>query len=174
MRNILIPLLFLLTCSLFSENVDKDELFQVKRGSVEFLNYEGPHTKFDTREEIIGIGTYIGSVSNRNYLGRYSVIHTDDQTEDGKRNADIFIIHKDAQIDHIRNLRWIIAGYIEKTYGYSLEDSLILAEFATYYNAVFRGQIDYFAENYKQVVMDHLTETQSGLSTKYSNWIPLS
>ncbi len=170
MRKIFLLLSVLLISSLYAQQVDRDELLQVKKGSVEFLNYEGPHAKFDTKEEIIAIGTYLGGGEGRNYLGRYSVIHVFDPLEDGKRNADIFIIHKSARIDHVRNLRFIIAGYIESVYGYVREDALLLAEFVTYYNAVFRGRVEYFTDNYKPAVISHLEEESIGLSTKYNEW----
>ena len=89
--------------------VDKDELAEGKDG-IEFVNYEGPHTIINTRPEIYGVGTYLGTVSVEKgkwytYHGKYSVIHAVDPDSNTLLDADIFVIHEDAGVDHIRNLR---------------------------------------------------------------------
>ena len=84
-------------------------------------------------------------------------------------------------MDHIDNLRRIIAAYLESAYGYSRQDSQTLAVFVTVYNAVYRGKLDVFKQKYKTVVTKNLTANKAGLALNYAEWpgktqivIPLS
>jgi multidrug efflux pump subunit AcrA (membrane-fusion protein) len=174
--------------------VDQDELKDLP--PVVFINYEGPHTRIDTREEIRQIGVVVGqSISNserglaptlaamsaesrREYsyrfnagaTNRYFVIHSVSGPEDNKINADIFGLGVDAGVDHIRNLRWIIQGYLQAAYDYNVSDAALLAEYITIYNAVYRGNWDYFLRRYKTPVISNLTRERTGLSIRYDEW----
>ncbi|MEA1910825.1 MAG: P83/100 family protein [Spirochaetota bacterium] len=176
MKKILIIIVILnISLNLFAQKVVKEELFKVKRESVEFVNYEGPHDKFETADQIRGIGSYIGRFSEssnnvRTYNGRYSITHLIAVDGEGLLNADIFSIEKNAVVDHINNVRRILSGYLEQAYSYSREDSDILAEFATYYNAVYRGDFQYFISSYNKIVIDNLKSDRAGISTRYLEW----
>lgn len=176
MKKIIIILVFIIiSVDLFAQTVVKEELFKVKKDSVEFFNYEGPHDKFETADEIRGIGAYLGNIINtadttRTYNGRYSIIHLVETEGQGLLNADILIIEKDAVVDHIDNVRRILSGYLEQAYSYSREDSDIIAEFATYYNAVYRGDFQYFISSYNKIVTDNLSPEKTGISTRYLEW----
>jgi len=174
--------------------VDQDELKDLP--PVVFINYEGPHTRIDTREEIRQIGVVVGqSISNserglaptlaemsiesrREYsyrfnagaTNRYFVIHSVSGPEEDKINADIFGLGVDAGVDHIRNLRWIIQGYLQAAYDYNVSDAALLAEYITIYNAVYRGNWDYFLGRYKTPVISNLTRERTGLSIRYDEW----
>ena len=174
--------------------VDQDELKDLP--PVVFINYEGPHTRIDTREEIRQIGVVVGqSISNserglaptlaemsvesrREYsyrfnagaTNRYFVIHSVSGPEADKINADIFGLGVDAGVDHIRNLRWIIQGYLQAAYDYNVSDAALLAEYITIYNAVYRGNWDYFLRRYKTPVISNLTRERTGLSIRYDEW----
>ncbi len=168
-------ILMLVSISLFSQFVVKEELFKVQRESVEFVNYEGPHAKFETADEIRGIGIYLGNQikggeSRNSYYGRYSIIHAVEKEGQGLFNADILIIEKDAVVDHINNIRRILSGYLQASYSYSREDADIIAEFATYYNAVYRGDFQYFISMYNKIVINNLDEDKAGISTRYLEW----
>ncbi len=176
MKKISILIVFIIiSVNLFAQTVVKEELFKVKKDSVEFFNYEGPHQKFETADEIRGIGAYLGNITftaetSRNYNGRYSIIHLVETEGQGLLNADILIIEKDAVVDHIDNVRRILSGYLEQAYSYSREDSDIIAEFATYYNAVYRGDFQYFLGSYNKIVTDNLNPDRTGISTRYLEW----
>ena len=73
-------------------------------------------------------------------------------------------------VDHVVNLRHIIAGFLEETYGYPGRDAWLLAEFITYYNAVHRGNLSVVQERYKAPVGRVLSTARIGLDTHYSNW----
>jgi len=174
--------------------VDQDELKDLP--PVVFINYEGPHTRIDTREEIRQIGVVVGQSistserglaptlaamsieSRREYsyrfnagaTNRYFVIHSVSGPEDDKINADIFGLGVDAGVDHIRNLRWIIQGYLQAAYDYNVSDAALLAEYITIYNAVYRGNWDYFLRRYKTPVISNLTRERTGLSIRYDEW----
>ena len=168
-------IIILVSASLFSQSVVKEELFKVKRESVEFVNYEGPHDKFETADEIRGIGIYLGNLiktgaTRGSYHGRYSIIHAFTDEGQGLLNADILIVEKDAVVDHIDNIRRILSGYLQSAYSYSKEDADIIAEFASYYNAVYRGDFQYFKSMYNEIVINNLDEDKAGISTRYLEW----
>ncbi len=170
---------------LFAIGVDVDEL---KSGGqkVEFVNYTGPLTIFETDLDIRGIGRSLADqvargAAQARYLLKYSVLHIMGATEPDKLGADLFSIDKDSKVDHIDNVRRIISAYMERMYTYPRRDSDTLAIFITYYNAVYRGNTTYFAGKYKKAVMDKVDPAKLGISTKYYDWpgktqivIPLS
>jgi hypothetical protein len=166
-------------------DVNREEL---KKGKdVDFVNYTGPYDVVKTFEEIRQAGVIMGTdyqkASRRtSYLNRYSVIHVyDPDDKSGKFDADIFVIEPEGRIDHIRNVRTIIAGYLQTAYGYGLDDALLLARFITLYNAVFRGNVNYFKTVYKDKVMANVSAADAGIALVYTEWpghtrmlIPLS
>ncbi|MCL2264884.1 MAG: hypothetical protein FWC22_02470 [Treponema sp.] len=174
--------------------VDRDELQDLP--PVVFINYEGPHARLDTREEIRQIGVVLGqqvSIRERGNASaqagmtaeerrrftdryetgaqnRYFIIHCVSAPEGSKLDADILGLGVDAGVDHIRNLRVIIQGYLQAAYNYSERDAALLAEYITIYNAVYRGNWDYFVERYKTQVIGNLTSDKVGLSIRYDEW----
>jgi hypothetical protein len=174
--------------------VNRDELRDLP--PVVFINYEGPHARIDTREQIRQIGVVLGQQiserergiaatlagmsieQRREYsyrfeigaLNRYFVIHSVSGPENGKLDADIFGLGVDAGVDHVRNLRTIIQGYLQAAYDYSESDARLLAEYITIYNAVYRGNWDYFVSRYKTPVIGHLVRDRAGLSIRYDEW----
>jgi len=156
-------------------DVAETEVAAVKASAIEFINYEGPHDVVETAEAIRGIGRTLGSavaggVTRSGDVGRYSVIHAVDASIKTGFDADIIIIGEGARVDHIKNLRRIVAGYLESAYGYSAKDADTLSVFITIYNAVYRGKIDYFGSKYKPVVMAELPAAHAGLSVRWDEW----
>jgi hypothetical protein len=154
--------------------VDRGEL-QKNLPPITFYNYEGPQARIETREQIRQIGAGLGqSVRGRQtragVSSRYFVIHSVTAPEGDKLDADIFGLGPFAGVDHIRNLRTIIQGYLREAYGYSLEDAALLAEYITIYNAVYRGNWDYFSGRFKKPVIDNLNRDSAGLSVRYQEW----
>ncbi|MDR0324174.1 MAG: hypothetical protein LBI12_06995 [Treponema sp.] len=192
-RAILAIIIFFSAASV-SAQVDRDELQGLP--PVVFINYEGPHARIDTREEIRQLGVVLGqniserekglepalaamSIEQRRQysylfqtgaLNRYFVIHSVSGPEDGKFDADIFGLGVDAGVDHIRNLRTIIQGYLQTAYDYSESDARLLAEYITIYNAVYRGNWDFFVSRYKTPVINNLVRDRAGLSIRYDEW----
>jgi len=152
--------------------VNRDELQDLP--PVVFINYEGPHASVNTREEIRQIGVGLArQISGRTEAGtanRYFVIHCVSDGEGNKIDADVFGLGVDTGVDHIRNLRVIIQGYLQTAYQYSERDAALLAEYITIYNAVYRGNWDYFTSRYKTMVMNNLTKEKVGLSIRYDEW----
>lgn len=162
-------ILFLTPC--FGIDVEEQELTSVRLGSVEFLNYEGPHSKIETREQIEGIGRFLGGDFSREsvYAGKYRILRA--FLEDTVLlNADIFVVEAGAQVDHIDNIRRIISSYLQTTYDYSVKDADLLAEFCSYYNAVYRGNMDYVSSKYHTGVVSHLSAANMGIATSYREW----
>lgn len=159
---------------LFAVEVNKAELQSVS-DTIVFENYTGPHKVVDSLDDIKGIGTGIGASFSKETSGtygntaKYYVIHcVDDKTD--ALDADIFILGKDAQVDHIRNLRHIIASYLTKAYGYEYDDAYTLATFVTVYNAVYRKNLDYYKSKYKEIVTKNLASEKAGISVSYKEW----
>jgi len=175
--------------------VNKDEL-QQDLPQVTFINFEGPHARIDSREQIRQLGVVLGrqvadgekniaptlsamSVERRKTysykieggaLSRYFVAHYVSGEEGSKIDSDVFGLGVDAGVDHIRNLRTIIQGYLQAAYDYNERDAALLAEYITIYNAVYRGNWDYFTNRYKTQVISNITREKAGLSIRYDEW----
>ncbi|WP_010253657.1 P83/100 family protein [Treponema primitia] len=159
--------------SLFPQ-VDSGEL-SAGQEPVEFINYEGPQSRIETRAQIRSIGFALGQAvrsgaSNTGAGSRYFVIHSVSDPEGTKLDADILGLGLNVGVDHIRNLRLIIQGYLEGAYAYSERDAATLAQFITIYNAVFRGKWEFWNSKYKTPVIGNLTPEKVGLSTRYDQW----
>jgi len=154
--------------------IDQGEL-QKNLAPVSFINFEGPHARIETREQIrqigVGLGQAVKAGGERAGAGsRYFVIHSVSAPDGNKLDADIFGLGANTGVDHIRNLRTIIQGYLQEAYDYSAQDAALLAEYITIYNAVYRGNWDYFSGRYKKPVVDNLNPQQAGLATRYTEW----
>ncbi len=156
--------------------IDREELASTGNEDIDFINYVGPHEFFNTLEQIRDIGRGLGSqidptLSHEAAInGKYRVKHIVSPEIMEGLDADVFILEENAAVDHIINLRHIIAGFLEKTYGYPGRDAWLLAEFITYYNAVHRGNLSVVQERYKEPVRRVLSTAKIGLDTHYSNW----
>ena len=168
----------LISTNIFALEVDKTELQSTKSTTIEFISYTGPHKIIDSVEAIKGIGKSLGkeiapsrdTSKTANLGNKYTVIHAIDENETGKFDADIIFINKDANVDHITNLRRIISAYLVSAYDYSEADADTLAVFITVYNAVYRSDLDSFKNKYKDVVVKNLSSNNCGLSVNYKDW----
>jgi len=154
--------------------IDQGEL-ERSLAPVSFINFEGPHSRIETREQIRQLGVGLGQAvkagaAQAGAQSRYFVIHSVSAPDGDKLDADIFGLGSGVGVDHIRNLRTIIQGYLQTAYDYSASDAALLAEYITIYNAVYRGNWDYFTKRYKTPVIRNLNPQQTGLSTRYSEW----
>jgi hypothetical protein len=161
--------------SAFAIDVDQEELSNTKETSVEFISYEGPHDRIDTIEQIIGIGRALArSPKDRNgaatIAGKYRIVHSVSPSESQKLDADILYLLSTAEVDHIDNVRRILAGYLETAYSYEISDALLLSEFISVYNAVYRKRMTYFQDKYKRPVIELVSAESVGLATVYSQW----
>ncbi len=187
--SILAVLALTLAAPVLALEVNQPEIQSVGNEVIQFENYTGPHKTIDSIESIEAIGKGLGSSVSRsvttqgtfNLNGKYSIIHAVDTSTAQKLDADILVLSENASVDHITNLRRIIASYLTSAYGYSAKDASTIATFVTIYNAVYRGRMDVFKDRYKDVVVQNLTADKCGLSTKWNEWpgksqivIPLS
>ena len=157
-----------------AQQVDRGEL-QKNLAPVTFYNNEGPQARVETREQIRQIGVGLGQLirarqERAGTANRYFVIHSVTAPDGDKLDADIFGLGSNAGVDHIRNLRTIIQGYLQEAYGYSLSDAALLAEYVTIYNAVYRGNWNYFSGRFKKPVTDNLNRDSAGLAVRYQEW----
>ncbi|MDR0637078.1 MAG: hypothetical protein LBF87_08370 [Treponema sp.] len=163
-----------LFASLLFAQVNTNEL-QQGQGSIEFYNYTGPVTRIDTVAQIRNIGYEQGlavrrGVTRSGATNRYFVIHSVTAPEGERMDADIFGLGAGVGVDHIRNLRLIIQGYLEGAYNYSVADARLLAQYITIYNAFYRGNWNFFSSRYKQAVLGNLSADRVGLSVRFDEW----
>lgn len=162
--------------SIFSLEVDKNELNTTGNEIIEFINYTGPHKVIDSAQAIKEIGSDLGkdislSVSSTNGSNeKYYVVHSVTSESKDQLDADIIYIGSTATVDHVDNLRRIISGYLKSAYNYSEKDANTLAVFITVYNAVYRGKLDTFKSKYTEDVVKNLSSENCGLSTNYKDW----
>jgi hypothetical protein len=165
----------LLAGALAYGQVDKDELGKGQGTSITFTNYVGPHNRIDTVEQITGIGQGLGrgvraAPGEFVFAGKYRLIHAVGAPEGGKLDADIFILEAGSEVDDVVNIIRMVSGYLQAAYSYSPADAQLLARFVVYYNAVFRGNMQYFGGVYKTIVMGNVTAENAGIATRYSDW----
>jgi hypothetical protein len=55
-------------------------------------------------------------------------------------------------------------------YSYTTREADAVAIYITYYNAVYRGDTNFFSERYVPAVMKHLTKQNAGIATHYKEW----
>ncbi|MES0491519.1 MAG: P83/100 family protein, partial [Leptospirales bacterium] len=173
MNKVKLITVFLIPISLMSISVNQKEIKTVE--PVEFEDYEGPQNK-DTPEEVAGIGKNLKlglkagpNTEKYTWNNKYTIVRAVDPKSE-KLNADIFIIEKYAKVDTIKNVRRILAGYLQEAYGYSYQDAFTLAKFITYYNAVYRSNMDYFEKKYSKKVLSYLTAENAGIAINYKEW----
>ncbi len=160
--------------NLAGQGVDTVEL-EKNIKEVEFINYQGPHEVIESRSAIMSIGDSLAEIISSGSMqgsvsGKYRILHLLDSSEPDKKGADIVIVEADAKVDHIRNLRLILAAYLTKMYTYNNQDAMLIAEFITYYNAVYRGNLDYLGKIYINKVMVNLSKENAGIDINYKNW----
>jgi hypothetical protein len=165
----------LVAMAAWAQNVDERELRSVGTPDIVFESYTGAHAAVDTAEEIVGIGKALAESLRADgrrgdFYGLFSVIRAVDPTEKQKLDADIIVFEKKAGVDHINNVRRIIAGYVEGAFGAARADAELLAVFVTYYNAVYRGKLDELGARYSAAVMSNLTADNAGLALSYREW----
>ncbi|HVP23819.1 MAG TPA: P83/100 family protein, partial [Conexivisphaerales archaeon] len=122
-----------------------------------------------------GIGRFLADQVRRgvpvaSWQVKYTAIHAVDKAEPSKLDADIISLDKEARVDHIDNVRRVVAAYLESLYGYPRGDSDLLALFVSYYNAVYRSNLPYFSGKYKNLVLSYLTKDKVGISLRYYEW----
>lgn len=168
-------------------DVDREELESQAGATVEFENFEGPQESVSSADEIRAIGQALseGLVpepgATADYFGRYTIFRGVDPADPEGLDADVLSINDDAQVNHIDNVRRIIAGYLVDAFGYSRQDAALIAELTTIYNAVHRGNFAFFSGRYKAIVTDFLDPERAGIATSWTQWagatqlvIPLS
>ena len=174
MRTISICFIFLFTLSnIYSQSVNIDEL--KTNNKIEFINYEQKITDVHNIHDVRGIGKFLSGELNTGkeiawYETKYWAIHAFDSEDLEKNGADIISLEKNVIILHINWIRHIITGFLQSQYNFSEKDARLLAIFITYYNAVHKGNIPYFTDNYQPIVLENISESNAGLSTYYKDW----
>ncbi len=157
--------------------VNERELKAADGQKIDFVSYTGPHTRIDSLAAIREIGAALGrpvsadpaKASAAGDRNRYRVLHAVGGA-DGKLDADILFIGSGASVDHIDNVRRILAAYLSAAYGYSDADAATLSVFVTVYNAVYRGDIAAFQSKYTAGALAELSAENCGLSVNYQDW----
>lgn len=164
----LVLMLSALSASLFGLDVAEEELRRIEGADIQFVNFEGFVESPQSLAAIVGIGEYLAE--HGSYFGRYRIVRAIDESVPSGLDADILFILPDARVNHINNVRAIIAGYLETQYDYPSSTALLLARLTTIYNAVHRGDLPFFEERYKPVVLQNLSAEYVGISVLYSEW----
>ncbi|MGL4524152.1 MAG: P83/100 family protein [Spirochaetia bacterium] len=163
--------------SLWAIEVAVEEVEKARENqSIVFENFSGNAFAFtNTAAQIRNIGRALATLNNEDnrlytISNKYSVVVATNEDADGLYSAAIISIDPSARVDHIRNVRQIIAGYLEGKYAYNTADADTLAFFLSFYNAAYRGNVDYLRTVYKPQMFDFLDETNAGLSLQYTEW----
>ncbi|MFA5518449.1 MAG: P83/100 family protein [Spirochaetota bacterium] len=177
MKKISLIALLVLTSAIssWSMEVDIDEILKSDR--VNFTNYSGRQRGTDSVQDIRNIGTGLARGAGTTgynklfrYHMKYSILRAMSDDDKEKYSADIFFIDQDAKVDHIKNVRRIISSYLVSMYSYSIREADTLALFLSYYNAIYRGDMDYISKTYNEAVTKHVNSSNAGLSTNFQEW----
>ncbi|AYE36592.1 hypothetical protein DB313_03895 [Borrelia turcica IST7] len=164
--------IFLNFFTLHAREIDKQRLKDFVDMDLEFVNYRGSYDSTNTYEQIVGIGEFLArNLTNNksNYYNKYYVNRYVDE-KDEKSSSDVFLIGDRSALDSILNLRRILMGYLMGVFSYSRDSAELLAKAITIYNAVYRGDLDYYSESYIQPALKDATKDNIGLSRVYSQW----
>lgn len=175
MQRVLVSFALIVSSALSALSVNEPEVRS--KSGITFIN--SPDTSgSDSVSAIKGIGVSLASEGRSGKA--YRVIHAIGQGAE-KFDADIIVIGSSAKVAHIKNIRRILSGYLQKRYKYSADEAKSLAVFVTYYNGFYRKNLGYFKEHYKPEVLKHLSAANAGLDRSYKGWpgksrivIPLS
>lgn len=165
---------FCTLCLPVNSNALEVAIDEIRTKPVQFINYHGPYRKADSPEDIENIGKTLArdttDTGTIRFGMKYSLIHALSTDEPEKFSATIFSIDKKARVGHIDIIRKILSAYLQEKYGYLPQHAKAIALFLTYYNAIYRGNIDYFSSKYKSIVMKYINRNNAGISTKYYEW----
>ncbi len=155
-------------------DLDREELDTVGSADIRFENYTGPQDRIDSAMAIRGIGVVLAQGVLDTGTGRYGDKYTARRyvglETDSRLAADIIEILPDGQVDHITNLRRILAGYLERAWQYGENDADLIARFVTVYNAVYRGSLDIFSERYRPEPVAAMDARRVGLAVSFRDW----
>ncbi len=171
----LLSLFTFISANSFAKEVSVSELTKDSK-TIEFVNYRGPVPMVDSPQEVRSIGVQLAQgigtkkFARFKYHLKYSVTHADSEKDPELLAADIFYIDRQAQVGHINYVRLMLRGFLETRYDYTSRDSRTLAIFITYYNAVHRGDLEYFKSLYKPIVLQNINANNAGISTLYNEW----
>jgi hypothetical protein len=172
----LVPLLLCLAAAGgWSQQLDVNELDTTAGRSFPFESYTGPQPVVQSVPQIAGIGEVLsrglesGGTSG-DYFGKYSVIRAFQPADTTLLSADIIVLGARAQIDDIRNVQRIVAGYLRAAFGYIPGQADRLAVLVTKYNAAYRGNIGALSQKYTPLVMSYLAADNAGIALRYTEW----
>ncbi len=139
-----------------------------------FISDTGKPDYVDALSDIIAIGSYLARTlaannSNASYHGKYLVEYVP-STDPARLGSDIFSLSESAGVNHIRNLRHILAGYLRGRYGYSAAVAATISISLTNYNAFYRNNMQYVEQKFAPAVAARLNVQSLGLSTSYAEW----
>jgi hypothetical protein len=167
---LLLAALFLIPLNLSAQVQLMEQVLKAQK-VVRFTNYNGEVTKPDRVEDIIGIGRILAdsrsnesaSVKDKYYVRRIAVSNRD------LYSADIVGIAKDARVNHIKNVRRILAGYLADSFRRPLKEALTIATFVTYYNSAIRQDPKLLAA-YAPAVVAAVDPAKAGIALNYRDW----
>ena len=173
---LLIPLLLCLAVAGgWSQQVDVMELDTTAGRSFRFQSYVGPEPVFESIQQIAGIGevlsrNLLAGGDRGDYFGKYTVIRVFQPSDTARLSADVIVFGARAQIDDIRNVQRIVAGYLAAAFGYDVNQAYRLAVLVTKYNAAYRGDIPALSRKYTPLVMSYLSAENAGIALNHAEW----
>ena len=144
--------------------VDRTELKTDASVRIEFQNFEGTPEKVETVDQIRGHRqrSRKGRGSRRRKIPGNPRGRSEDR--DRPRRGPFHPREGGCGRPHQETSAYILAGYLSSAFGYADRDALVLAEFVTVYNAVYRNNLDYFKTRFKPLVLANLSREKAGLS----------
>ncbi len=169
---ILFLLLFLFNSQLFSQENPRIAEEIIKAPPVQFINRTNRVAPNFIRQQEVQEGRNLAVLVQKNQKAeRNNVIiirYFDPSIE--KYGADLFSITQKANFGHVTQIQRILIGYLEKSFGYNPNQSVVLSEMLLYYNVYLRNNTKQIQETYEQKILENLNINNAGLDRNYRNW----
>jgi hypothetical protein len=141
-----------------------------------FKNFTGATKQYYPEKQIVSFGERMaremflfGRGGNENDYAFWRVLP--EVGSNGQlMGADVLTLGPASEINHIRNIKRLLSGYLSasKTYDAKRADALIT--FILVYNAVKRNDREYFSNRYTSLLLKKIPEGKLGIDTSYENW----
>lgn len=172
LRTLPIALLFLITHSIYAQNLEESEIRSAKK--IGFNNRSAKRADISVKRKNYRLGKRLAENILDNPKQEYSTQNTKIRRFQANSKqllgADVLTIGRRFRYGHVHSLVRILTSYVENAFSYRRNDAKIIAEYILYYNALHRNEKSYFRKKFTPQLIDHLQIAKVGISIDYKNW----
>ncbi|MDX1960857.1 MAG: P83/100 family protein [Leptospiraceae bacterium] len=152
--------------------IRKEKLKKLNKDN--FQNRSNDKADVEARKLDIETGKKLSSLilsdPKKSHLYKSVTVRRFVSNENGKFSGDVLELGNEANFGHINSIVRVVTGYVNNTYGYSQEDSELLALYSVYYNLKHRNNLSYVASNFGKSHATILKKEKLGIAEKFQGW----